>query len=85
MEVWIIETGEYEDRLTVGVASSLEMAVALIKNGYRFPSRVEWGVLTNDGNAERWSLAGNFQQVVGYHAGGISSYEFIRYEVDKLD
>jgi len=64
VKAWIVETGDYEQRGIVLVASSLEAAVRAIKERYGPPYIVEWGELKDEGE---WghSLSGKFAQVTG--------------------
>lgn len=63
MDVWIIESGEYEQRHIDGVALSLEGAVAFIKARYGLPYIVRWEEAVPDG--EDCSLVGHFSEVMG--------------------
>ncbi len=61
MKVWLIESGQYEDRGPDGIVSSPEAAAPFLE---RHMSWVTWGPLTADGDA--FELRGAFETVGGY-------------------
>jgi hypothetical protein len=66
MDVYVVETGEYEQRYVVGVADSVESAVDCIKSIYGEPYIVEWGDVTPDGwSPDTWDFSGTFEFVPG--------------------
>lgn len=77
--VWIVETGEYEQRGIWGVYASVEAGVAAIKEDYGPPYIVEWA--DPDSSAKHLSLVGTFQHVAGYSTAHTASFDFSEYEV----
>ena len=80
MNVWIIETGEYEQAYIVGVAATWHAAVESIKGRYgRHPYIVRWDDPDiSDGSV---GLVGHFSAVPGYSTMHDASYSITRYEV----
>jgi len=65
MEVWLAESGEYEDRGVDGIYVSLDVAIACIKASYGPPYIVQWDEPTTDTDRET-TLRGHFKAVRGY-------------------
>jgi hypothetical protein len=64
MTVWLIETGEYEQRYVMAVCESLAAALAHIKQVFSAPYRVQWQEpTTEDGQT---TLRGDFEAVLNY-------------------
>jgi len=89
MKVWVIETGDYEQRIIFGIAASPEAAVAYIKAEYSQPPYiVQWEELRWDEKKESdteqsASITGIFQQVSGYPYGGRNKYDISSWEVEE--
>jgi hypothetical protein len=79
--VWVVETGEWADRMIWGVASSVEAAAHLVRSSYPPPYIVRWEEPKQDEDGE-WSMTGHFDAVPGYAAEGAGSYDFTPYQVD---
>lgn len=62
--VWLVESGEYEQRGVFGVYASVAAAVAGIKDTYSEPYVVSWQALAEVG--DEWQLVGDFARVPGY-------------------
>jgi len=65
-DVWVIETGEYEDRYVHGVAASLEAAVRGIEGEYASPYVVRWEPLRRGDDGNGAELVGHSEAVAGY-------------------
>ena len=65
MLVWLIESGDYEQRSVDGVADSLEAAVAFLKECYPPPYKVRWGELVKVADDE-YEIIGHFAPVLHY-------------------
>ncbi len=79
MRVWIVESGDYEQRGIDLVAESLEAAIKAIKERYGPPYIVEWDEL----NEDKWglSLTGNFAHVAGKSAEHTGTFEIAAWDV----
>ena len=75
MIVWVIETGEYEYRHIVGVASSVDVAVKLVKGMHGSPYIVSWK------QDSMTSMVGYFEEVIGFSTKHSEEYTFTPYEV----
>lgn len=82
MDVWVIETGEYEQRFVWAVASSPEKATELVKQAYGKPYKVQWKELQKD-DENCYTLEGKFSSVNGYSTSHTDYWEFSRYPVDS--
>lgn len=72
--VYVIETGEYEQRYIFGVADSIAAAVQHIKATYRAPYVVQWDEPSSD-SADFTFLVGHFDAVVGKSTKHTASFE----------
>lgn len=82
MKVWIIESGEYEQRHVFGVAVSLERAIQLIKDEHPPPYIVKWDDFEPwPEGPERGFLVGHFTAVPGYATGHTAEYDIQPFEV----
>lgn len=67
MKVFVIETGEYEQRYVVGVAVSVDAAVRSIKETHKQPPySIEWSAPEKDTHGDGWTLQGDFAARAGY-------------------
>ncbi|KKK99577.1 hypothetical protein LCGC14_2631360 [marine sediment metagenome] len=79
-KVWIIETGDYEERYVFGIAETLEAAVSFIKSVYPFPYLVEW----SDPyiyNVKSVTLYGYFSEVLKHSTSHYAEYYISEMEV----
>ena len=75
MKVWVIETGEYAERMVLGVAASEAAAVEYVKARYQTPPyKVEW-------TEHAGYLVGEFDAVFQYSTKHDAVYDFTEYEV----
>ena len=79
-EVWVVESGDYENRGIVLVADSLESAVGAVKTLYEFPYIVRWEDVGED-EVEGGVLVGHFDAVLHYSTKHTAEYEVSRYDV----
>lgn len=79
MKVIVVETGEYEDRCVVLVASSREIATAEIKKIYAAPYVVRWEEDMGYGLID--GLFGHFEAVPEYSTNHVAYFDFTEYEV----
>lgn len=63
-QVWIVETGDYEQRHVAGIYVSLEAAVDGIKETYKPPYRVAWYEVEHGEDCS--TLTGDFEAVLHY-------------------
>lgn len=77
MDVWVIESGEYEQRGVNGVAASVETAAKFIRAGYGEPYVVKWDAPIQCG--DEWELHGHFSAVLGYSSDHEAIYTFTKY------
>ena len=78
MEVWVIESGDYSMRSVMGVADSIDSAVASIKETYGPPYQVEW-LPVEYGDYPQ--LTGKFEAVSGYSTRHAASFSFTAYDL----
>ena len=71
IKVWVIETGDYEERHVVGVAATVEAGVSWIKALHGRPHEVRWDDLTGDG-----PLVGHFSSVPGFSTEHDAEFAF---------
>jgi hypothetical protein len=83
-EVWVCETGDYEQRGVWSVAVSVAAGVADIKATHCDPYIVRWEEPTEDHGGD-WTLTGHFEAVPGKSTKHTAHYEFTRYEVIGTD
>jgi hypothetical protein len=81
VKVWIIETGDYEQRYVFGIATSPEKAAAYIRSTYDEPYVIEWESLAHtpwgDNGGEpydEYELVGHFSAVQGYSTEHTAKY-----------
>jgi len=79
-EVWVIETGEYEQRGIFGIAISVEAAIKHIKEVYGPPYRVRWGELIKH-DSDCYEIGGRFADVPDYACSHTEGFEITRYEL----
>jgi hypothetical protein len=75
MKVWVIESGEYENRGVDGVAISTDAADRFIRARFPAPYIVTWN------RVDDTTLVGEFEQVLGRSTRHQSTYDFTEYEV----
>ena len=80
MTVWLIESGEYEQRGVWGVADSVVSAVEFIKQKFPPPHQVSWDepVQLDD---DTWRLTGAFGAVQYYSIEHENTFDITKYEV----
>lgn len=71
--VWVIHTGDYEQRDVFGIAVSLDAAVKHVKSRYGNPYVVDW--TEPEGGDGFYILRGNFSHVQGYSTQHVGEYE----------
>lgn len=81
MNVWIIETGNYEGRYIFGVAESVDAAVATIKAAFAAPYRVRWEEVVI--GSEEAQLIGEFEQVPGFSTRHTGLFTMTCYQVNS--
>lgn len=74
MTVWVVESGDYEQRGIRYIAESFDTAVDVVKAAYGPPYRVAWTV---DGQG----LTGTFEAVVGYSIAHTARFDITEYAV----
>ena len=79
--VYIVESGEYEQRFVQGIFSSVENAIASIKRPYTAPYIVKWDDPRHDGEGVI-TLVGNFSRVEGYCGDGPAEWTITPITVD---
>jgi hypothetical protein len=77
--VWLVETGEYQDRMVWVVAASLPAAVKAVKEGYGPPYVVRWEEKLDQDNP---CLVGHFEAVLGKSSCHTAVYDFIEWDVE---
>lgn len=87
MKVWVVESGDYEQRGIDLIAESVEAAVAALKARYGSPYIVEWGEIeersgVTQGNPWReLTLKARHSHVPGYAVGHTNTYTFSEWDV----
>ena len=81
-DVWVIESGEYEQRFVNAVASSPEAALEYLRNLYSHPYVVTWEPLVKDG--EDYSITGHFEAETGFSIKHTCVYSLTKYELDGV-
>ena len=76
--VWVIETGDYEQRGVFGVAVSPEAAAACVKDCFTAPYIVRWDEPTEAG------ITGHFRSVPNYSISHTARFDFTEHEVYTL-
>lgn len=79
-QVWVVESGEYEQRSIFLIARSLEAAVTAIKRVYGPPYVVAWDEVRRDGGL--WVLAGDFEAVLGSSIQHRAEYDITLWDVE---
>lgn len=81
-QIWIVESGEYEQQHIDLVADSPEAAELAIKNRYSDPYIVEWSSLTEDD----WGfhITGNFESVPWHSTRHKATFDISAYDVHVL-
>ena len=81
--VYIVETGDYEQRDIMFVAASPEAAKCEIHATYSSSYIVDWDELKPNPlmGDDCWLLAGRFDEVLGYSTRHTAKYEITPYEV----
>jgi hypothetical protein len=76
VKVYVVESGDYEQRGVVLVAASVEAAFAAVKAIYGAPYRVHWQ------QADAETLVGDFEAIDGYSTQHTAYYDVTEYEVE---
>ena len=74
--VWVVETGEYEDRFIVGIYDSRKSAIEGIKEPYGSPYVVRW-------EQNERILTGHFEEVANYCTKHSADFEIDLYPVEQ--
>lgn len=84
--VWLIESGEYEQRGVFGVAESLEAAIAHVKTEFGPPYIVRWEQPKKSDYPEfpMITLTGHFEAVPGYSTEHTADYDITECTVARL-
>lgn len=82
--VFLVEHGDYEQRMVSGVFSSLDAAVAAIKAPYSSPYIVSWDEPKEDRHGE-FELVGHFTRVEGYCGDGPIDWTIIPCVIDSRE
>lgn len=81
MDVYVMESGEYEQRHVCGVFSSIDAARRDLERTYAPPYRVTWREeSTEDGG--RHAFIGEFEGVMGLSTPHTGTYDLTRTTVD---
>ncbi len=81
LTVYVVETGDYEQRGVFLVATSIDAAVQSIKAAYAAPFRVTWDSPTVPDTMGCARLCGHFADVPGYSIAHEAIYDMTPYEV----
>ena len=79
--MWLVENGEYEQHAVFGIYSSLDRAIAGIKDSYGEPYIVSWDEPVKNGDIV--SLTGHFESVVNYSMRHIETFDISEQILDK--
>lgn len=79
--VYVVESGDYEQRIIDGIADSIASAVELIKDRYAAPYVVEWGELKPSGSSGCCSVTGKFKAVLNYSTAHTCTFDITPYDV----
>lgn len=82
--VWVMETGDYEQRFVSGVYSSPEVAFDILRETYRSPYVVTWNGIEVEGE-DYATITGQFEAVQGLSTKHASGFELTRYEIDAKE
>lgn len=82
MFVWVIESGNYEQRYVYGVADSIESAVAFLREEYAPPYVVAWDAPYIQDERTAY-MRGKFSRVLNYSTEHEAVYTFTRYDLQK--
>lgn len=80
MKVWIIESGDYEQRHVEGVAVSVATAVEFLKMAYGPPYLVAWEEVRQT-DPYVFELTGHFEAVQHYSIKHDCTFEIEEYEL----
>ena len=78
--VWVVESGEYEQRSVDLVARTLEDAVKALKEGYAKPYEVTWGEVVEERGFTL--IRAEFDEVLGYSARHNAVFYFSEYDLE---
>jgi hypothetical protein len=79
-QVWVVESGDYEQRGIDVVAKSLDAAVEAVKAMYPPPYEVKWGEVSESGWGQ-FSLRGDFDAVPGKSTKHETVFTFTAFDV----
>jgi hypothetical protein len=81
--VWLVEAGEYEDRMVFHVAASLDAAVEAVKRAYAPPYVVRWESIQRQPEPGRgWRLTGHFEAVAGKSVRHTGHFDIEEWDVE---
>lgn len=79
-QVWVVESGDYEQRGIDVVAESLDAAVAAVKSMYAEPYKVEWSDVAESGWGT-FSIRAHFEAVPGKSTEHEAIFSFTPFDV----
>ena len=79
MTIWVIESGEYEQRGVDGVALSPDHGLQFLQDRYKDPYVVKWLPLERNGNGA--SVTGQFEAVQGFSIKHTCRFDMTEHEV----
>ena len=85
-EVWVVEQGDYSDRMVWLVADSHEAAVQAVKGLFQDPYVVDWYApiytpQATNGHGPSYTLSGVFARVDGFAVAHTARFEITRYDL----
>ena len=82
--VYVLESGEYDQRTIDGVFSSLDAACESIRRPYGAPYIVQWEDSAKQSGSGRYTYTGHFTRVNGYCGDGPSTWQITPYVLDAV-
>ena len=81
-EIWVCDTGEYEQAYTFGAWRSLDAAIASVKEEmYGPPYIVQWEDVEGPNKWDETLLTGHFTAVAGYSTRHTAYFSFRTWEL----
>lgn len=86
MEIFVCESGEYEQRSIDFVCATIESGIARLKEIYKDPYVVKWGEPVKDSYWEangitQYTIIGDFEAVLGKSIKHRAEFSFTQYQV----
>lgn len=83
MKVWVMESGDYEQRMAYGVFSSPEAAQVWLHKTYADPYIVEWGRMEIDPDGEHAEIVGRFEHVRHKSTRHTAFFDLTKFTIDE--